>query len=147
MSEELACAKLIKHGADRDLMQTMKLVNDKKAHLEVIQSERDELWDTIKPLVDLFCKPEDAGAKRWVDVIKDIPNRFKGYVRGATMVCVQNVLGTLRVLYSTMDLHQVATYYDDEGHLAAMERAEEELDGLATTITDELDLRMEKPDE
>ena len=46
-----------------------------------------------------------------------------------------------------MDLHQVATDYDDEGHLAAMERAEEELDGLATTIIDELDLRMEKPNE
>jgi len=28
-----------------------------------------------------------------------------------------------------------------------VERAKDELDGLATTITDELDLRMEKPDE
>ena len=37
--------------------------------------------------------------------------------------------------------------YDDKGHLAAMERDEEKLDGLATTITDELDLRMEKSDE
>ena len=46
-----------------------------------------------------------------------------------------------------MDLHQVATDYDDEGHLATMERAKKELDGLATTIIDELDLRMEKPDE
>ena len=41
----------------------------------------------------------------------------------------------------------MTTEYDDEGHLAAMERAKEELDGLATTITDELDLRMEKPNE
>jgi len=46
-----------------------------------------------------------------------------------------------------VDLHQVTTEYDDEGHLAAVERAEEELDGLATTITDKLDLRMEKPNE
>jgi len=37
--------------------------------------------------------------------------------------------------------------YDDEGHLAAVERAEKQLDGLAATITDELDLRMENPDE
>ena len=43
-----------------------------------------------------------------------------------------------------MDLHQVATDYDDEGHLATMERAEEELDGLATTIANDLDLSMEK---
>ena len=37
--------------------------------------------------------------------------------------------------------------YDSEDHLAAVERAEEELDGLATTIAKDLDLRMEKPDE
>ena len=79
--------------------------------------------------------------------MKDIPNCFECYVRGATKVCVQNVLGMLQVLYPAMDLHQVTTEYDDEGHLAVVERAEEELDGLATTITDELDLRMEKPDE
>ena len=100
----------------------------------------------MKPLALLFRKPED-GEKRWVDIVKDIPNHFEGYVRGAAKVCVRNVLGTLRVLYLAVDLHQVATDYDDEGHLAAMERVEEELDGLATTITDELDLRMEKPDE
>ena len=79
--------------------------------------------------------------------MKEIPNRFESYVRGATKVYVRNVLGTLRVLYPAMDLHQVAIDYDNECHLTVMERPEEELDGLATTITDELDLRMEKPDE
>ena len=79
--------------------------------------------------------------------MKDISNRFESYVRGATKVYVWNVLGMLRVLYPAVDLHQVTTEYDDEGHLAAVERAEEELDGLATTITDKLDLRMEKPNE
>jgi len=51
------------------------------------------------------------------------------------------------VLYPAVDLHQVATDYDNEGHLVAVKRAEKELDGLTTTITDELYLRMEKPDE
>ena len=100
----------------------------------------------MKPLALLFCKPED-NEKRWVDIVKDIPNRFESYVRGATKVCVRNVLGTLRVLYPAVDLQQITIDYDNEGHLAAMERAKEELDGLATTITDELDLRMEKPNE
>ena len=100
----------------------------------------------MKPLTLLFHRPKD-GEKRWVDIVKDIPNRFESYVHGATKVYIRNVLGTLRVLYPAMDLHQVATDYDDEGHLAAVERAKEELDGLVTTITDELDLRMEKPNE
>ena len=33
-SKELARAKLIKRGADRDLMQALKSVNDMKAQLE-----------------------------------------------------------------------------------------------------------------
>ena len=69
--------------------------------------------------------------------MKDIPNRFKSYVHGAAKVYIRNVLGTFRVLYPMVDLHQVAIDYDDEGHLAAMERAKDELDGLATTIIDE----------
>jgi len=51
------------------------------------------------------------------------------------------------VLYPAIDLQQITTDYDNEGHHAAVERAKGELDGLATTITEELDLRMEKPDE
>jgi hypothetical protein len=38
-------------------------------------------------------------------------------------------------------------YDDNEDHLATVERAEEELDRLATLIAHNLDLRMEKPDD
>ena len=82
-----------------------------------------------------------------MDIVKDISNCFEGYVHGAAKVCVRNVLGMLRVLYPAVDLYQITMDYDDEGHLAAVERAEEQLNGLVTTITDELDLRMEKLDE
>ena len=82
-----------------------------------------------------------------MDIVKDISNRFEGYVRGASKVCLRNVLNMLRVLYLAIDLQQITTDFDDEGHLAAVERAKEQLNGLDTTITDELDLRIEKPDE
>jgi hypothetical protein len=82
-----------------------------------------------------------------VDIVKQIPSRFEEYVQGAAEVCIRNVLGTLRVLYLAVDLHQVIAEYDNKNHLAVMERAEEELDGLATTIANDLDLRIEKPDE
>ena len=68
-------------------------------------------------------------------------------MRGATKVYVQNVLVMLQVLYPAIDLQQITTDFDDEGHLAAVERAKEQLNGLDTTITDELDLRMENLDE
>ena len=79
--------------------------------------------------------------------MKLIPSRFEGYVHRPTKVYVQNVLGTLRVLYPSIDLHQVIVEYDSEEHLAVVERAEEELDGLATTIANDLDLQMQKPEE
>ena len=79
--------------------------------------------------------------------MKQIPSHFEGYVHGATKVYVRNVLGSLRMLYPVVDLYQVTIDYDSEEHLAIMERVEEELDGLATTIANDLDLRMEKPDE
>jgi hypothetical protein len=82
-----------------------------------------------------------------VDIVRDIPNHFESYVQGAAKVCVCNILRTLRVLYPAVDLHQVVVYYEDEGHLAAVEKDEKEPDGLATSIANDLDLRMEKPDE
>ena len=42
-SEELARAKLIKRGADHDLMQALKSVTNMKAQLERAQSERNTL--------------------------------------------------------------------------------------------------------
>ena len=75
-------------------MQALKSVNDMKAQLERAQSERNMLWEAMKPIALLFCKPED-GKRRWVDIVKDIPNRFESYVHRAAKVCVRNVLGTL----------------------------------------------------
>ena len=43
MSEELTRAKLIKWGADRDLMEALKSVTDMKAQLERAQLEQNTL--------------------------------------------------------------------------------------------------------
>jgi hypothetical protein len=53
----------------------------------------------------------------------------------------------LWVLYPAVDLHQVTADYDRKEHLATIERAKEELDGLATTIANDLDFKMEKSNE
>ena len=93
----------------------------------------------MKTLTLLFYTLEDNN-RRWVDIVKQIPSQFEGYVQGAAKVYVRSILGTLRVLYPAVDLHQVTVE-------ATVERAEEELDGLATIIVKDLDLHMEKHDE
>ena len=69
-------------------------MNDTKAQLERAQLERNMIWEAVKPLALLFRRAED-GEKRWVDILKDIPNHFESYIRRATKVCVRNVLGTV----------------------------------------------------
>jgi hypothetical protein len=48
----------------------------------------------MKPLSLLFRRPED-GKRRWMDIVKDIPNRFESYVQAATKIYVRNVLKML----------------------------------------------------
>ena len=100
----------------------------------------------MKTLTLLFYTLEDNN-RRWVDIVKQIPSRFECYVQGDAKVCVRSILGMLRVLYLAVDLHQMMVEYDCEDHIATMERAKEQLDGLATIIIKDLDLRMEKLDE
>jgi hypothetical protein len=44
-----------------------------------MQVEHNTLWESVKPLALLFHTPED-GERRWVDIVKQIPSRFEGYV-------------------------------------------------------------------
>ena len=69
------------------MMLALKSVTDMKAQLERAQSEWNTLWEAMKPLALLFLWPEDD-ENRWVDIVKDISNRFESYVRGAAKVCV-----------------------------------------------------------
>lgn len=71
VSEDLAQAKLIKHGVDRVLMQAMKMVTDMLAQLERAQSEHKALWDAVRPLALLFHRPKDSD-KRLIDIMKEI---------------------------------------------------------------------------
>ena len=48
----------------------------------------------MKPLALLLRRLEEF-EKRWVDIVKEIPNHFESYVRGAAKVYIRNVLGTL----------------------------------------------------
>jgi hypothetical protein len=54
-SEELARAKLIKRGADRDLMHALKSINNLKTQLETVQGERNTLWEAVKHSPSFFA--------------------------------------------------------------------------------------------
>jgi nitrate reductase assembly molybdenum cofactor insertion protein NarJ len=59
--EELALAKLIQHGADRDLMQVQKIIEDLSQKLAVSDQRFATLWKSFKTFAKLLRTSEDDG--------------------------------------------------------------------------------------
>lgn len=84
--EELARADLIRRGADHDLVQAMKEMQNMAAgSMETVNQENARLWNMIKQIAILIKRPEDAGTT-WGDLLPRIPERFKQYVQDAAKV-------------------------------------------------------------
>jgi hypothetical protein len=54
VSEELARTKLIRHGADQDLVQALKSIKDLTTELEATQKENSDLWSTMHHVANLI---------------------------------------------------------------------------------------------
>jgi hypothetical protein len=52
--EELALARLIRRGADRDLMQTKKTIEDLTGKLAVAMKNWNALWQSFRSITDLL---------------------------------------------------------------------------------------------
>ena len=55
----LAQAKLIRSGADRDLVQAMKSVQDLQAKLKAAHEQFRALYATVSPIIASVCRLED----------------------------------------------------------------------------------------
>jgi iron-sulfur cluster repair protein YtfE (RIC family) len=116
VSEELARTKLIRRGADQDLVQALKSIKDLTTELEATQKENSDLWSTMHHVANLIRVPKDAG-KSWVQFFLVIPERFNAYVKTAAKACVRSVLAQIRVLWPTVPLEKLTEDIEDEGVL------------------------------
>jgi hypothetical protein len=66
--EELACAKLIRLGADRDLVQGMKTIDDLSKKLASSDQRFATLWKSFKTIAKLLRTSKDDG-KTWGEFI------------------------------------------------------------------------------
>ena len=57
--EELALTKLIRQGADRDLVQAKKTIKDLSGKLTVSHQRFSTLWKSFKSIAKLLWTPED----------------------------------------------------------------------------------------
>ena len=89
--EELALAKLIRHGADRDLVQAQKTIEDLSGKLATATENWKALWKSFRSVADVLRTPADDG-QSWAQLIPRIPTRFQEFVKRCAQLCTKNVL-------------------------------------------------------
>lgn len=105
--EQLAQAKLIRRGANRDLLQALTVVKELRTQLAASEGKLSSLWSSVKSVVAMIRLPED-GALCFGDFVPLIPARFSGYLRKSFRTCVSNILGHVRVLVPDAPLDKLA---------------------------------------
>ena len=73
--EELALAKLIRRGADRDLVQVQKTVEDLTGKLTMATENWNALWKSFWSVIDLLRTPTDDG-QSWAQFIPQVSTHF-----------------------------------------------------------------------
>ena len=73
--EELALAKLIRRGADRDLVQVQKTIEDLTGKLATATENWNALWKSFRSVADLLRTPTDDG-QSWAQFIPQVLTRF-----------------------------------------------------------------------
>jgi len=89
--EELTLAKLIRCGADRDLVQAQKTIQDLSGKLATTTENWNTLWKSFRSVADLLRTPADDG-QPWAQFIPCVPTRFQEFVERCTRLCTRNVL-------------------------------------------------------
>ena len=95
--EELALAKLIRHGADRDLVQAQKTIEDLSGKLATATENWKALWKSFHSVADVLRTSADDG-QSWAQLIPQILTRFQEFVKRCAQLCTKNVLAQVWVL-------------------------------------------------
>ena len=78
--EELALAKLIRCGADKDLVQVQKTIEVLNGKLATVTKNWNALWKSFRSVADLLRTPTDEG-QSWAQFIPQVPTRFQEFVK------------------------------------------------------------------
>ena len=143
--EELALARLIRHGADRDLVQAQKTVEDLTGKLATATENWKALWKSFRSVADLLWTSADDGHS-WAQFIPQVPTCFQEFVKRCAHLCTRNVLALVWVLSPDFPLSKVADEAESQEYLDAIERLEPEVDDLARKIVDNLNIDVSTPD-
>ena len=144
--EELALAKLIRRGADRDLVQVQKTIEVLIGKLAMATENQNALWKSFRSVADLLRTPTNDG-QSWAQFIPQVSTRFQEFVKRCAQLCTINVLAQVRVLAPEFPLSKVAEEAESKDYLDAVEKVEPEVEDLARRIVDNLNIDISSPDD
>ena len=144
--EELTLAKLIRRGADRDLVQAQKTIESLSGKLATATENWNILWKSFRSVADVLRTPADDG-QSWAQFIPRIPTRFQEFAKKCAQVCTKNVLAQVRVLAPEAPLSKIAEEADSQEYLDVVERMEPEIEGLASRVVDSLNIDISLSDD
>ena len=125
--EELTLAKLIRRGADRDIVQAQKTIEVLTGKLATATENWNTLWKSFRSVADLLRTPADDG-QPWAQFIPQVPTRFQEFVKRCARLCTRNVLAQVWVLSSEFPLSKVADEAKSQEYLDAVEKLEPEVE-------------------
>jgi len=144
--EELALARLIRRGADRDLVQAQKTIENLSGKLATATENWNALWKSFRSVADVLRTPADDG-QSWAQFIPRIPTRFQEFAKRCAQVCTKNVLAQVRVLAPEAPLSKIAEEAESQEYLDAVEKMEPEVEDLASRIVDGLNIDISLSDD
>ena len=144
--EELTLAKLIRHGADRDLVQAQKTIEVLSGKLATATESWNALWKSFWSVADLLRTPTNDG-QSWAQFILQVPTYFQEFMKRCAQLCTRNVLAQVRVLALEFPLSKVVEEAESQEYLDAVEKVEPEVKDLASRIVDNLNIDVSSPDD
>ena len=143
---ELVLAKLIRRGADRDLVQAQKTVEVLTGKLATATENWNAMWKSFRSVADLLRTPADDG-QPWAQFIPQVLTRLHEFMKRCARLCTRNVLAQVWVLSPEFPLSKIADEAESQEYVDAVEKLEPEVDDLASRIVDNLNIDVSSPDD
>lgn len=141
---QLAQVKLIRCGADRDLVQALKSVEEFQTKLTESEGKFTALWKSLKPILSVIRVPEDGGLS-FGQFIPLLLGRFVDFIKCGFHNCVKNFLAHVRVLAPEVSLEPLAADSVTPEFQSLVEAAELEVEDLASRIVVQIAVEVPPP--
>ena len=137
-------ARLIRSGADRDLIQALKSVQELQGRLASAQDQFRLLYEAVLPIISAVCRPEDTN-QGLRGIMPVLSTRFFNFVRGGFRRCINEIVSFIRVATPEAPLERLVEPAVDAQFAQQWDVAKVELSNLTEQILDQMDVLPPAP--